>query len=102
MGILKPYNFGLSAFELKWIKSCYVLSCVWHLFIHFTNWAHYSGEIFICVIGIQYIKKKAFPYLPVSLSLPLFKIFKIPVTLNAFWCLYFAFLDFLLNEVWKP
>ena len=53
-------------------------------FFHFTNLAHYSGEIFICVIGIQYIKKKAFPYLPVSLSLPLFKIFKIPVTLNAF------------------
>lgn len=67
MGILKPYNLGLSAFELKWIKSCYVLSCVWYLFIHFTNLAHYSGEIFICVIGIQYIKKKPF-HICLSLS----------------------------------
>lgn len=70
MGILKPYNLGLSAFELKWIKSCYVLSCVWHLFIHFTNLAHYSGEIFICVIGIQYIKKSLSIFAYLSLPPP--------------------------------
>lgn len=66
MGILKPYNLGLSVFELTWIKSCYVLSCVWHLsFISLI----YSGEIFICVIGIQYIKKKSLSIFA-CLSLP--------------------------------
>lgn len=54
-------------------------------FIHFTNLARYSGEIFICVIGIQYIKKKKPFHICLSLSpSPLLKIFKIPVTLNAF------------------
>ena len=38
-------------------------------FFHFTNLAHYSGEIFICVIGIQYIKKKSLSIFA-CLSLP--------------------------------